>query len=108
MCLPNSFDRTRAEGQCRPGHYCNHISYDLIYNIIKTQSGKSLGVQRTGLIKKVLLLRINPVLPRKCIFYNNFGSPGSISFIERSLRYIGERVWYSLPQGRSKEVCTEV
>lgn len=89
MYLPRSFDRMRAEGQCRPRHCSNCISYDLIYNTVKTQLGKSSGVQRARQIKKVMLLRINIFLSRKCVFYNYFGNPGSISFIEKSLIHTG-------------------
>lgn len=91
--LPRSFDRMRAEGQCRPR--CCSISYDLIYNTVKTQLGKSSGVQRARQIKKVMLLRINIFLSRKCVFCNYFGSPGPISFIGKSLIYTGDRVWNS-------------
>lgn len=76
MYLPSSFDSTRAEGQCWPGHCFNCISYDLIYNIVKTQLGKLLGEQRARQIKKVMLLRINIFLSRKCVFYNYFWESG--------------------------------
>lgn len=85
----------RAEGQCRPRCCSNCISYDLIYNTVKTQLGKSSGVQRARQIKKVMLLKINIFLSRKCVFCNYFGSPGSIIFIGKSLIYTGDRVWNS-------------
>lgn len=89
--------------QCRPGHCSDDVSYDLTYSIVKTQLGKSLGVKRTRQMKKVLLLRINTFLPRKCIFYNNFVSSGFISFIERSHMCLGREFEIAqVPLGREQ------
>lgn len=91
VCVyPTALTGQGQKGPWRPGHCSNCISYDLIYSIVKTQLGKSLGVQRAKQIKKVMLFRINIFLSRKCVFYNYFGSSGSISFIEGSLIYFGQ------------------
>lgn len=52
----------------------------------------------------MLLLRMNAFLPRKCIFYNNFGSPGFISCTERSHIYLGKEFGVAqVPLGKGQE-----
>ena len=88
MCLSYSFARTGRED--RAGLGTAQLCYDLTHTVVRTPLGKPSGVQRTRRIQKVLLLRMNTFLPSKCISYNNFGSLGFISFVERRHIYLGK------------------